>query len=275
MAADFTWTLSGVDTRRWHIKGDSAWTPGVGAELPQVQIPGRHGVVPIGLPVYTAPQLPMELICKATGQADLEARKVELLGLLAAPGLVVGRSSGGLVTSAPARFVSMSPGQFIAATWAQFSLVLDIPGVFLRGPSATVGPVAVTSGDTVALPALAAGNAPVPDGVLRVTGPATSVSAIDPVSGTGISWTGALAAGSYLFLDAAALTARRSTVATDWTAGGTDVSGAVSYPGAGPLQIWPRMAAADPNVRSASLMVTGAGFTAATAVTVRAQPAYL
>ena len=273
--ADMTWTLSGVDARRWNIQEATPWTPGIGAEVPQVQIPSRHGVIPIGLPVFTVPQLPMEFICRASTQAELEARKRELVGLLSAPGLTLGRSSGGVTTAAPARFLSMSPGRFIADTWAAFSAVLDIPGVFLRGPSVDSAPEVVTPGETVNLPGLATGNAPVGDAVLRFTGPATFVSAVDVVSQTGISWTGALAAGAYLFLHADRLTARVSALAADWATGGTNVSGGVSYPVGGRLQIWPRMAGADPAVLGAAVTVTGSGFAGTTALTVRGRPAHL
>jgi hypothetical protein len=274
--ADITWSLSGVDTRRWNVQAGSLWRPPVGVRLTQIDIPGRHGTVATGLPVFDAPQINLELLCKAATQAALEAASVELVGLLAAPGLLLGRSSGGTVTDASARFMSMSPGQFFPDASARFSVILDAPGVFFRSTSVDSTPEIVVSPEVVSLPGLAVGNAPVSDAVLRIRGAGTSVSVVDGVSGTGISWSGTALTGSdYLYLHADTLTARRSTSSMDWASGGTDVSGGVSYPAAGPLQLWPRMAALDPAARAVTVTVTGSGFDATTALTVRARPAYL
>lgn len=275
MSADITWSLSGVDTRRWNIRTGSLWRPPVAARRSVLTIPGRHGVVRTARPpVFDEPVVSLTLRCKGA-MASLEAVYNEAQALLTAPGLILGRTSGGVVTSAPADFVSASPGEFFADVLADFSVQLALPGVFLRGASVDSPAQLVTTGDVVSLPGLAPGTGPVADAVLRVRGAGTSVSAVDNVSGTGISWTGALLGTEYLFIDMATLTARRSTSATAWTTGGDDVSGGLSYPAPGPLQIWPRMALADPAVRSASVTVTGAGFNATTALTVRAEPAYL
>jgi len=274
--ADITWLLSGVDTRRWRVQAGSMWRPPVGVRLAQIDIPGRHGTVATGLPVFDTPTVNLELLCKATTQAALESASLELIGLLAAPGLLLGRSSGGIVTDAPARFVSMSPGEFLGDTYARFSVILDVPTVFFRSASVDSTPEVVTSGEVVSLAGLAVGNAPVGDAVLRVRGAGTAVTVIDVVSGTGISWSGtALAGTDYLFLHTSTLTARRSTSSSAWASGGTDVSGGVSYPAAGPLQLWPRMTALDPAARTCSVTVTGSAFDATTALTVRARPAYL
>lgn len=276
MSADITWLLSGVDTKRWDVQAGSLWRPPVAVRRSVLTVPGRHGTVRTGrAPVFEEPVVTLELRCEGV-MSSLEAAANELTGLLAAPGLVLGRSSGGLVTSAPVDFVTASPTQFLADTVADFSVQLAVPGVFFRTASVDSTPEVVTSGEVVSLPGLAVGTAPVADAVLRVRGGGTAVSAVDPVSGTGISWSGtALAGTDYLFIDMATLTARRSTSATDWVTGGTDVSGGLSYPAPGPLQIWPRMAAADPAVRAASVTVTGTGFDGTTSLTVRAQPAYL
>lgn len=269
------WSLSGVDTARWSIRKGSTWRPPVQVRTKNLDIPDMHGVIPVGLPVFEAPQVSLDLKCGTGSQATVESVSNELIALLTAPGLTLGRESGGIVTSAVPRLQGISLGEFIWNDSARFVALLDIPGVFFKAPSVDAGPTVVVSGDTYTLAGLGVGSAPITDAVLRFTGPFTAVSATDPVSGTGVSWTGNVAAANYLFLHPATMKARTSNVATAWAAGGTDVSGAMSRTPTGSLQIWPRMAASDPSVRQARLTVTGTGFTGATALTVRAQPAYL
>lgn len=274
--ADVGWSLSGIDTERWRVQAGSLWRPPVTVRRDVLTIPSRHGVVVTGKPpVFEEPTVTLELLCEGV-QADLEALANELTGILAMPGLTLGRYSGGLVTSAAAQLVSISPGEFVPDIGAFFTASLAVPGVFLRGPSADSAPVVVTSGAVVTVATLAGSTAPIADTILRVRGSATSVQIVDPVTLTGLSWAGtALAPTEYLFLDAATLTARRSASATDWTTGGTVVTGQISYPGVGPLQAWPRMEGADPSDRRVKLTVTGTGFDATTALAVRARPAYL
>lgn len=272
--ADITWLLSGVDTKRWNVQAGSLWRPPVAARRSVLTVPNRHGTVRTTRPpVFEEPVVSLELRCKGV-MSSLEATYNELQSLLTAPGLVLGRSSGGITSSAPVEFVTGSPGQFIADTIADISVQLAVPGVFFRTASVDSTPEVVTAGEVVSLPGMAVGTGPVGDAVLRFRGAATSVSIVDVVSGTGISWTGALTGSQFLFLHPATASARIAT-ASDWASGGTDASGGLSYPAPGLLQIWPRMAVADPAVRAASVTVTGAGFDGTTTLTVRAAPAYL
>ena len=82
------------------------------------------------------------------------------------------------------------------------------------------------------------GDAPVPDAILRFPATATAATFTDQVSGTGISWQGTAGSG-YVYVDAATLTAWRSTNADAWN-GGTSIGG-VDYPSAGPLQLTPAL----------------------------------
>lgn len=274
--ADIGWSLSGIDAVRWRVQGGSLWRPPITVRRDVLTIPGRHGVVVTGRPpVFEEPTVTLELLCEG-GQTALENLANELVGILAMPGLTLGRYSGGLVTSAAAQLVSISTGEFVPDIGAFFTVALAVPGVFLRGALADAAATVVTSGDTVTIATLAGSTAPIADAILRFRGGAASVQITDVVTGTGLSWAGpALASGDFLFIDAATLTARRSTSATEWTTGGDDVTGQLGYPGPGPLQAWPRMEGADPADRRVKVTVTGTGFTATTALAVRARPAYL
>lgn len=269
------WSLSGVDTARWNIRKGSSWRAPVQMRNQSLEIPGVHGVVPVGLPVFEVPQVSLRLKCGTGSQDTVESVTNELMSLLTSPGLTLGRDSGGIVTSAVPRVLSIRDEEFIWNHSARFVALLDIPGVFFRAASIDVGPTVVASGNTYTLAGLGVGTAPITDSVLRFLGPLTSVTVIDPVSGTGLTWTGTVAAANYLYLHPSTMKARTSASSSAWASGGTDVSGTLSRPGTGSLQIWPRMAASDPAVRQARLTVTGTGFTGATALTVRAQPAYL
>lgn len=274
--ADIGWTLNGIDAYRWRVQSGSIWRLPVARRRDVTTVPNRHGSQTTGKPpVYEEASASLELLCKGP-MVDLESAANELTGLLTAPGLILGRYSGGLVTSAAAEFVTMSPGQFVPDVGAFFTALLAVPGVFMRRPIADTAPATIVTGGTiVTLATLAGSTGPITDAVLRFTGPATSVKAVDDGYGTGLSWTGVLPAGQYLFLDARTLTARISALATDWAAGGTNVTSGLDYPPPGVLQIQPRIEGTDPADRRCKLAITGTGFTAATALAVRAAPSYL
>lgn len=275
MSADITWHVRGIDTRRWDVQAGSNHTSDVGTRQAQVEIPQRHGVIVEPLQVFEAFTVTLEFLTKGDMVA-LRTAEHELKRVLYAPGLVLGLTAGGLTTSAPAKCLGLSQGEFFPDRSAKFTAQVQVPGAFLRGVSVDIGPTVVTTGATVNLPALAAGSGPVADAVLRFRGPLSVVAVVDDASATGNSWSGtALVSTDYLFIDLATLTAWRSTVATAWTPGGTDVSGGLSRQALGSLQLQPTPSIADPAVAECSVTVTGTGFGATTALTVRAQPAYL
>lgn len=276
MVDDITWSLSGVDALRWGLQSVSMWRPPVTVRRSTLEVPGRHGALALGLPVFEAPTVALTLWVHAPTQAAIEAATMELLAVLTAPGLTLSRTSGSLVCSAPASLVSVTPDEFRTAAEATFEIVLSVPGAFLRDLAPiTSAPIAAAADVTAAAAALAGGTAPITDAVVRVQGPCTAVQVVDVVTGTGLSWSGVLGSAEYVFLDAGALTARRGTSATAWASGGTAVSGALDYPAAGPLALWPRMAAADPTDRPVTVKVTGGGRGPTTAVTIHARRAYL
>ncbi|MFJ2297390.1 hypothetical protein [Oerskovia paurometabola] len=276
MVDDITWSLSGIDALRWGLQSVSIWRPPVTVRRSPLEVPGRHGVLEVGLPLFEAPTVPLTLWVHAPTQTALEAAAMELIGVLTAPGLTLTRTSGTLVCAAPASLVSVSPDEFKTAAEATFEAVLTIPTVFLRDLAPiTSAPIPADANTTAEVPALAGGTAPITDAVVRVQGPCTAVQVVDVVTGTGLSWSGVLAAGEYLFMDAGSLTARRATSATAWTSGGSAVSGALDYPAAGPLALWPRASGNDPTDRRVTVKVTGAGRAPSTAVTIHARRAYL
>lgn len=99
----------------------------------------------------------------------------------------------------------------------------DLPATFWRGANTVdaVTPATTTSSVQVELLALAGGNAPVHDAIIRVKGAFTSYTFSCAVTGHTITINTALAATEYIIINTAWWTARKVTTDT-WT-GGTNV----------------------------------------------------
>jgi len=233
---DMHYSVSGVDLEDagYEVQADTDWAPPVSLAGSTVDLAGRPGTVPVGLPVPAAVPLQLVIRRRADGQAALEAYRRELVGLLSDPFATIRRSSGGQVTEAPFRLESMPPGDFLAGTWATFQPVLTLWGGLFRSLVAKdyAAPVGTTS-----LPIR--GTAPVYDAVVRFAGPLHGAATVtDTRTGTAISWSGDLYQGQYVFVNAATMRAHIGSV--DSWGGGTDASAGVDYPPAGRLTLWGR-----------------------------------
>lgn len=215
---DVTWSLSGVDSIRWGLQSVSMWRPPVTVRRTSLAVPGRHGAISAGLPVFEEPTVSLTMWLHGSTQDDIEDAALELVGLLTAPGLTLSRTSGNLVTSAPASLVSVTPDEFTTAAEATFEVVLAIPSALLRAD--VVDSTLTAPG---AVPGLTGSTGPVGDAVLRVKDP-DDFELTDVVSGTGISWSGTLP-GWLLFIDTATLRAWLSQDPNAWAGGasGTEV----------------------------------------------------
>lgn len=472
MSSLLTWRINGLDLDDFASFGlivePSMWRAPVSTRLVSIEIiPGRHGVLSPGLPVFEAPLITLS-VWRAGTQAQIEEATNALVAVLTQPTVTVTRESAGLVTSAPAKLVSIGFENFLVDTTSRATAVLRIPSVFFRGAiettaevrrnyctaprataawgafagtggavttttpadarwkggtarravwttagtglgyvsSAAAGAMAVgetwliamrvavvgysgvlglsvggtnaptvTSGalntidhgdgtvtlwrtvtctslgagtgafvffvyitngqvghelwvgdaiaekgatsfagyfdggyspvlglipawtgtvnasestlstgsetsyaftsdlTNVAIHHLAGSTAPITDPIIRITGPCTNPTITDPTTGTGISWTGTVAASTYLYLHPDRLTARTSASDTAWLSGGTNVSSGIDYPAPGPLQLWPMVDSF--TSRTIRLSATGTGKTAATRLTVRAARSFL
>lgn len=268
------YAIDGIaDTPARALTMASLFSPGVTVRRQSLPLPGRHGAVPAGAVVFQEPTLALEWELTASTWAGLEEERAQLSLLLARPGDLQVTRTVGTPCTARARLVSIGEGTTVTASpLLVVPVVLALPDVFLRGDVVTTVSYPVPSAGS-AIVALG-GSAPIADAKVRVTGPATSVTVTDQTSGTGLSWTGALAAGQYLYLDAAALTARISSSGSAWDSGGTDASAGLDYPAAGPLQLWPQMNLA-PSARLVVVAASGTGTSGATQFVVQARPAWL
>jgi len=269
-----TYAINGVADSRWTVLSATTWRPPVTVGGSVVAVPGRHGVIRPSLPRFEEPTVTIQLAFNGT-TSQLEAFYAELVSLLTAPGLVLTRKDDGGDRAAAARLVTITEPEFYHGRAAIVTAVLAIPGVFFRGASTDSSTIFLTSGTTMEIATLAGSTAPVTDAVLRLNGPITSFSITDVVTGTGLSWAlDNVATGAYLYLDAGSLQAWKSTSASQWTPGGTDVTSGLDYPAAGPLQLFPRMQSANPTDRRVKVLINGSGFATSSAMVVRAAPAY-
>ena len=240
-----SWRINGLgEADLGALLRGTLWRPPVTARRPLVEIPGRHGVISGQRPTFDAPTLPLVVEHRYKSADLIEAAVNRLVRLLAQPALTLSRvitTPGGVetVTSAPADLVAVDWGDFRAWSSGTATIMLSIPGVFLRGPVTASTAANLGTSTTLTLANLAGSTAPIGDAIIRIKGGLTNPSVTDANSGSGISWSGTLATTDYLYLDARTLTARRSTSATAWTSGGTDVTSTLSYPVGGPLQLWP------------------------------------
>lgn len=278
MSSDHTWKLNGIDLDTalgdGFISDVSIWRPGASTRRSVITLSGIHGAISPGLPIFDEARANIGLRFVEQSQAALEERVNHIRALFGQPSILLGRVSGGVETSAVAKLESISDDDYVVGVTNRMVIQLAIPGAFMREAVATSDDLAF-SADLVAaeVASLSGSSAPVTDAVVRVTGPATTVSVTDPSSGTGIYWAGALAAGQYLFLAARPLDARISANAADWTTGGTSELANVSFPAVGRLQLWPVVQS--PTVRKVLISATGSGRSAATKLAVRAGRSYL
>lgn len=277
MSSLFTWRLNGLDldslTTYGLIVEPSVWRPPISTRLQSIEIPGRHGELSPGLPVFEAPLITISVWRTGT-QAAIEEATNALIAVLTQPTVTVTRESGGLVTTAVAKLASMAFEGFIVGSTSRATAVLRIPGVFFRDAAAVGADNTFSANLTnVAVPHLAGATAPITDAVIRILGPCTNPSITDPTTGTGISWTGSVPADEYLFLRPERISAVRSTLDSTWLSGGSGANGGVDYPAAGPLQLWPMVDS--PTVRTVRFSATGTGRTTATRLTIRAARSYL
>ncbi len=229
--------LNGVDLGRWTLTSGTFYRPPVSVRRFSVESPNVHGVKAMGLPVFAEPQVTIALVPGGVSVIDsLETLTADLTGLLASPALVVQRVAGSRTEEAPAVLVSVSPADdFRWGSHAGYSVVLALPGVFLRDVAVTTTGL-LTAGSN-AVPTLA-GTAPLTDPVVRFSA-STDPAVTDTATGTGLVWRGTIASGSYVFADPSTMRAWSSTSASSWDGVGTDVSSTLDYPGPGRLQLWP------------------------------------
>ena len=251
-----TYTVEGIDLDRWDLLLGTTYRLPVAAVLQSVGIPGRHGHLPVGLPTFSAPPMVCQLApTRPDGSlAEFERMNDALAALAGHPYPTMTRRVGEAVTQAKVRLLNVSwdPSAIEHGHTARATLTYEVPGVFWRDPAPTDVAVAAGTHSVTAL----AGTAPVSDAVVRFDpGASSSRSLHDTTSDTGIQIDTAGVSG-YAYVDLSTLAAWSSASAAAWNIPGSGrLDAAVSYPAAGPLQLWPKVTEAGGNlVRSVELL---------------------
>ena len=276
--SDLQWGINGVMLPS--VRGEmfsteaTVWrVPSITPDRRALVVAGQHGSLEFGSPVFSEPTVTIVARFRYRTMAELEQAVGWFNSLAMAPSVTLSRLSAGVTATAGARLVSISHDEFVWSNefvTAKVTVVYAIPRVFFSEVKTTSDDLDFSADlNNSEIASLSGSTAPVVGAVVRLTGPLTAVLVTDPLSASGISWAGTLAAGQYLFLDTADLTARISANAGDWLSGGSNVTSGLDYPAAGPLQLWP---IADDTIgaQKIRLSATGAGRSAATKLAVRA-----
>jgi hypothetical protein len=261
-----------LDSEHCAVTLGSSIMSGISVSRSPVQVPGAHGSIKSMLnPVFAE----RELTLKVTpwGPDSTGADSSRIARLCASPHPVITRVMEGISQQAEAELSSLQAddGGTVLGRVVPFTAVFAIPGVWWRGsmtqdlqlPSTGgliyqgVEQFAKTDTDpgyrtmwdgmpdnstSILFDRVSDGmfsDAPIPDLLLRMPKGVTSVAITDPVSGTGITWTGAADASRYLYVDAASQSAWRSASADAWAPASPDASNGVDWPPDGPLECWP------------------------------------
>lgn len=245
---------------------------GISVARSPVQVPGSHGSVKSMLnPVFAE----RELTLKVTpwGADSTGADSSRIARLCASPYPVITRVVEGISQQAEAELSSLQAddGGTALGRVVPFTAVFALPGVWWRGsmvhdlqlPSTGglmwPGVEQFTKTDTdpgyrtmwegepnnstsILFDRVSDGmfaDAPITDLILRLPQGVTGASLTDPVSGTGITWTGPADAARYLYVDAGSQSAWRSASTGAWTPASPDASNGVDWPPDGPLECWP------------------------------------
>lgn len=228
-----TYEVGGVDLGRWQVTRGTTYRPATSTSRSSVNVPGRHGAIPVGLPTFEVPQVTLKLSPFRDGKLDAGVQESEvdmLTALLASPAVKLRRTIGGVTVEAEARLVSLDfPAElFRFGRWATVTAVLELPGVFWRDTTVTELSLPAGSSTLTEL----AGTAPIADAVVQWASASGTASVTDSSTRTSIS----VRASGAATVDVGRMQAWAST---SWTRSGSSLNAAIDYAGPGPLQLWP------------------------------------
>ena len=262
-----------------------------------IQIPGRSGSIWIANSDYEDGTVAISLIVQEydeTGAAGGAAQAaINLENILEIVGqnqklVSVVENLGSYSRKTMAEVSTSIDGSHIGSGLKAYRvpIVMSVPGSFWKDAAPTANFVApVVNGTTdLTIDTLKGSSALIREGVIRLTGPIDSEVALRAMTrDSNLSTFAAadavfkspLAAGQYLYIDLQTFTARRSTSATAWSAGGTDVTEFLDYATRGPLQLIPTRFTTGSMNREVRLRIVAAGTSAASAIEIRAERTYL
>ena len=231
----------------FHLVVGSTHYTSLASRITSVTVNGRNGaVMPDGIMDLDTPELTLKAVTSGA-DADMLMRRFRRLCRHAQTITRIERDTvSGLERRMRTRCVltSCKPDgdeQPWGGSRAE-TAVFQLPDVYWHGTDERE--VTLNADGGLILPGVSEGmsegwlsDAPITRMLMRF-GDQTNVRVSDPVSGTGLTWSGTRdSAQPYLFLDISTRRAWTSASDSAW-AGGTDVSGGVDWSGQ-PLQVWP------------------------------------
>ncbi len=291
-----SYTLDGIGLDHpagcWRLKRGTQRRPLPGARAVRVSVTGRAGELPIVGLDHEATSFSLTFVVTGAtpagtdgGFPQMETNLEALTALLGVRNRLMSLryQAGPIVRVADVAITAASDPEInVGAARARLQVVVEVPGVYWRDETVATWAGSANASDQV-VTTLAGSTAPIVDGLIRVTGPATNITVKDVATqgavGLLTSGSNSLMAGQRLLIDAAAMRAALVTTDTWDLSAGTDKTGMISVFGPGSASRWlhltPAMAVGDPFSRAVLLSCTATGTAVASIVEVRARRAYL
>lgn len=275
MSLCFTYAINGVElhdpSNGFELKDGTEYAPALSPRTVTIEIPGMHGALPFWEDPLSS--ITVALTVRVLGATDDVLRTrwntlISLLGNGTNQPIELTRTRGTEVDYAEAKLVSTTAPEFNVVGWIQTTIVLMIASG-RWGSEFVEDPLTIPGSDQESQIALAS-SMPVSDMLVRVQGPLSTVTITDNVSGTGISWGGAVVVpmSNYLIIDMSTMNAYIRNDSA-WTAAGTNVSATLVFTGNGPLTLTSQTTSTG---KESSVTVTASGHSGSTALTIRARP---
>lgn len=249
-------------SKSWVVSERSKVMGGMARRIQSLTRPGRDGLVRVPSDFDTAT---FGLVVNSP-RANVDP----LVTLLQAPDAVLTDSARAgqqaVLDLVSLDYPRLAPGDRLVAVTAMYRLT----DPFWRDTSdATTSAVSLASG-TGHVDPWVGGSAPVADALILVHGPATSIDAVDHLTGSGFQWEGTLDSSHSLVYDMETQEAR-ITVGASFT-GGTDATSGLAMIG-DRMRLWPVLDSGTLTTAS-RLDVTVVGYGAASNVQVKGRAAY-
>lgn len=255
-----------------YLMEGTEYAPALAPRRAVVEIPGTHYAIPQWDDPLTQITVALKIRVCGSDAEDVASRWNTLMGLLGMgtnQPVTLTRHRGSISESCDAQLVSMaSPDFSCPANWVDATIIFSSPLGAWRGAETDV---VFFNGSSNTLSNALLSTLPIADSLLLLKGPATSFEVTDNTSGTAIFWgdgSSTVNSSQWLLIDPRYMRALLKGAGNFLFEGGTNVTGALEFRGAGPLTFTSRGSGPFGN-RTGTFTVTTAGGNAG--VTVRSR----
>lgn len=246
----------------WLLQG-TEYAPALSPRNTTVEIARRNYTIPNWISPMSAITLTMTLRLKYDTSSDLRNGWNLLTGLLGMGSnspVPMERIRDTEENTADAQLASTSAPDFTCnQNRMDVQVIMSIPGGAWRGPQVDQN---FNEGNDLSVTIAAQSSLPITDMLLRIPGPATTLTVTDVISRTGISWGGgslSVPSGQWLVVDPSVMRAAIVSTNTWVLDGGEDVSGRLIFTGLGPLALTSKRFGPSGNIDSGINVSIGGG----------------